>query len=100
MKPTACLINTARGPIVDEAALVGALASGRPGAAALDVYEKEPELAPGLDKLDNVVLLPHLGSATEQTRAKMAVLAAKNIVDALEGRRPRSLVNPQAWTGA
>jgi glyoxylate reductase len=97
MKPTACLINTARGPIVDEAALVEALSAGRPGSAGLDVYEREPVLAPGLDKLDNVVLLPHLGSATERARARMAELAAGSIVEALRGKRPRNLVNPEAW---
>jgi len=97
MKPTACLINTSRGPIVDESALVEALSSGRPGSAGLDVYQHEPALTPGLDQLDNVILLPHLGSATEQTRAKMAESAAGNIVDALQGRRPRNLVNPEAW---
>jgi glyoxylate reductase len=99
MKPTACLINTCRGPVVDERALVEALSSGRPGSAGLDVYENEPALAPGLRELDNVVLLPHLGSATEQTRANMARLAAQNIIAGLEGRRPSTLVNVDAWKG-
>jgi glyoxylate reductase len=99
MKPTACLVNTSRGPVVDERALVEALSSGRLGSAGLDVYENEPALAPGLRELDNVVLLPHLGSATEQTRANMARLAAQNVIAALEGRRPETLVNPDAWKG-
>ncbi|UCG31757.1 MAG: D-glycerate dehydrogenase [Phycisphaerales bacterium] len=97
MKPTACLINTSRGPVVDERALVEALSSGRLGSAGLDVYEDEPALAPGLRELDNVVLSPHLGSATEQTRARMARLAARNIIAALDGRRPETLVNLDAW---
>jgi lactate dehydrogenase-like 2-hydroxyacid dehydrogenase len=99
MKPTACLINTSRGPVVDERALVEALSSGRLGSAGLDVYENEPAMAPGLRELDNVVLLPHLGSATEQTRANMARLAARNIIAALEGKRPETLVNVDAWKG-
>lgn len=99
MKPTACLVNTSRGPVVDERALVEALSSGRLGSAGLDVYEDEPALAPGLRELDNVVLLPHLGSATEQTRDNMARLAAENIIAALQGKRPETLVNVDAWKG-
>lgn len=88
MKPTAVLVNTARGPLVEEAALVEALRAGRLRAAGLDVYEHEPSLAPGLATLDNVVLLPHLGSATEEARAAMVNLACENIVAVLAGRPP------------
>jgi len=97
MKPTACLINTARGPVVDEAALVAALRSGTIAGAGLDVYEREPALAAGLAACDNAVLLPHLGSATTGTRAAMSDLAAENLLAALAGQRPRRLVNPAAW---
>ncbi len=96
MKPTAYLINTARGPIVDEAALVTMLRERRIAGAALDVYENEPHLTPGLADLDNVVCIPHLGSATQATRSRMAVMAAENLVAALRGVRPPNLVNPEA----
>jgi glyoxylate reductase len=86
MRSTAFLVNTARGPIVDEAALVEALRSGAIAGAGLDVYEHEPLLEPGLDELDNVVLIPHLGSATFETRAAMATLAARNTVAVLSGQ--------------
>ncbi|MBI2175295.1 MAG: D-glycerate dehydrogenase [Parcubacteria group bacterium] len=86
MKPTAYLVNTSRGPVIDEAALVDALKNGTIKGAALDVYENEPELAPGLAELDNVILTPHIASATEETRGKMAELAADNIIAVLEGR--------------
>jgi glyoxylate reductase len=88
MRESAYLINTARGPIVDEAALVEALRSGSIAGAGLDVYEREPQLEPGLDELDNVVLIPHLGSATIETRAAMATLAARNSVAVLRGEPP------------
>lgn len=92
MRDDAVLINTARGPVVDEAALVNALREGFIGAAGLDVYENEPEVHPGLLTLDNVVLLPHLGSATVETRTAMAQLAARNVVEVLAGRPPLTAV--------
>jgi glyoxylate reductase len=85
MKPEAILVNTARGPVVDEAALAAALREGRIAAAALDVYEHEPQVNPDLLELENVTLLPHLGSATVETREAMAVLAARNAVAAVRG---------------
>jgi glyoxylate reductase len=84
-KPDAVLVNAARGPVVDEAALVEALRDGRLGAAALDVYEEEPRVHRGLLELENVVLAPHLGSATVETRAAMAELAAANAIAAVRG---------------
>ncbi|HSB05015.1 MAG TPA: D-glycerate dehydrogenase [Thermodesulfobacteriota bacterium] len=95
MKSTAILINTARGPVVDEKALVGALKQKKIAAAGLDVYEKEPKLTPGLTKLENAVVLPHIGSATNDTRGQMAVVAAKNALAMLQGKRPKNIVNPQ-----
>jgi glyoxylate reductase len=94
MQPTAFLINTARGPIVDETALVDALVAGVIAGAALDVFENEPAVHPGLLELDNAVLVPHLGSATVETRAAMAVLAARNVVEVLAGRDPLAAVSP------
>jgi glyoxylate reductase len=88
MKPDAILLNTARGPVVDEAALVDALRGGRLAGAGLDVYEREPEVHAGLLGLDNVVLVPHLGSATIETRTAMADLAARNVIEVLAGRPP------------
>jgi len=100
MKPTAVLINAARGPIVDEKALLAALKQKKIAAAGLDVYEKEPHPTPGLFKLENVVLLPHIGSATEDTRGQMAVLAAKNAIAMLRGKRPKNIVNPEVFGSA
>ena len=95
MKPTAFLINTARGPVVDEADLVEALRSGRIAGAGLDVYEHEPRMAPGLAECPNTVLLPHLGSASLATRGAMARMAAQNVLAVLAGHRPPNLVNPE-----
>lgn len=95
MKPTAVLINAARGPVVDERALVEALRSRTIWGAGLDVFEHEPELAPGLAELPNVVLAPHIGSATPATREAMARMAARNVIEALNGRPPLSPVNPE-----
>ena len=95
MKDDAVLVNTARGPVVDEAALVTALREGRLFGAGLDVYEDEPALAPGLAELENVMLLPHLGSATRDTRAAMAELAARNAIAMATGAEVPALVNPE-----
>ena len=87
MKPTAYLVNTARGPVVDEAALAAALAMHVIAGAALDVFEREPVVHPDLLPLENVLLVPHLGSATVETRAAMADLAARNVAAVLSGQR-------------
>jgi glyoxylate reductase len=88
MKRSAYLVKTARGPIVDEAALVWALEQRLIAGAALDVYEEEPKVHPGLLQLENVLLVPHLGSATTETRTAMAALAVDNVVAVLDGRPP------------
>lgn len=92
LKKNAILVNTARGPIIDEKALYELLKDGKIAGAGFDVYENEPEITKGLEKLDNVVLLPHIGSATYETREKMSIMVAENIIDALEGKIPRNLV--------
>jgi glyoxylate reductase len=95
MKKTAYLINTSRGPVVDENALVEALKNGVIRGAALDVFEQEPKMAPGLAELPNTVLTPHTASATEETRGAMSELAAKNIIEVLNGRPPITPVVPK-----
>jgi len=95
MKRSAYLINAARGPLVDEKALVKALRERWIAGAALDVYEDEPDLAPGLSDLDNVVIVPHIGSASVATREKMATMAATNLLAALKGEVPPNLVNKE-----
>jgi len=98
MHSGAFLINTARGSVVDEKALLDALHRGAIAGAGLDVYENEPELTPGLCELDNVVLLPHVGSATVETRYKMAAMAVENLVAGLAGRIPPNCVNTPSTT--
>ncbi|AIS52929.1 glyoxylate reductase GyaR [Thermoanaerobacter kivui] len=95
MKESAILINTGRGPVVDEKALVKALKNKDIYAAGLDVYEREPLFEEELAQLDNVVMLPHIGSATEEARRDMSILVAQNIIDIIEGRVPRTLVNKE-----
>jgi lactate dehydrogenase-like 2-hydroxyacid dehydrogenase len=97
MKSTAVLVNTARGPVVDEAALVEALRTKRIFAAGLDVYEQEPTVHPGLLELENAVLLPHIGSATSTARANLADLAVRNLLAMLKGERPPTPINPEVW---
>jgi glyoxylate reductase len=97
MKPTAVLVNSSRGPVIDEAALAEALESGEIFAAGLDVFENEPEVHPGLLRAERAVVIPHLGSATVETRHAMGMLAAENLVAALEGRKPPTLINPDVW---
>jgi glyoxylate reductase len=97
MKPTAVLVNTSRGPVIDEEALARALKEGQIFAAGLDVFEHEPDVYPGLLGCENAVLIPHLGSATVETRLAMANLAADNLLAGLEGGHPPTLLNPQAW---
>jgi glyoxylate reductase len=92
MKKTALLVNVSRGPVVDEKALMKALARKHIWGAGLDVYEREPEIERGLMELENVVLLPHIGSATEETRLKMSMMAAENLVAALQGKQPPNLI--------
>jgi glyoxylate reductase len=99
MKPTAVLVNTSRGPVVDEEALAEALAAGEIFAAGLDVFENEPEVNPRLLELENAVVIPHLGSATVDTRDAMGHLAVENVFAALDGQKPPTLLNPEAFGG-
>lgn len=98
MRPTAYLINTARGAIVDESVLIHALSAGWIAGAALDVFEHEPEVSLALRQLDNVVLAPHIGSASRATRTRMAVMAAQNLIAVLRQQRPPHVVNLQVYT--
>jgi lactate dehydrogenase-like 2-hydroxyacid dehydrogenase len=98
MKKTAYLINTSRGPVIDEKALAAALKKRQIAGAALDVFENEPKLTPGLAKLDNIVLTPHTASATIATRSVMSEIAAQNILDAMARQKPRNTVNPEIYS--
>ena len=100
MKPSAVLINTARGPVIDEAALARALHEKWIAAAGIDVFEREPQVHPDLLQCENAVLAPHIGSASIETRRKMSTLAAENAIAAIGGRRPANLLNPAAWNPA
>jgi glyoxylate reductase len=97
MKPTAFLINTSRGPVVQEAALIAALEQRQIAGAALDVYEREPQIGHGLLR-PNVVLAPHLASGSLETRTRMATMAVENTIAFFEGRRPPNILNPAVWT--
>ncbi len=97
MKPTAYLVNTSRGPVIDEAALARALKEKVIAGAGLDVFEEEPKIHPDLLELENVVITPHIASATHETRNKMATMAATNLIEALRGNRPPNLVNVDVW---
>ncbi len=100
MKPTAILVNTARGGCIDEPALIEALEAGRIFGAALDVYDREPELDPRLLACPRLTLAPHIGSATTEARTQMAQLCADAVIAALSGRRPPNLVNSEVWPEA
>jgi glyoxylate reductase len=97
MKPNCIVVNTSRGPVVDEKALARALKSGKIAGAGLDVFEKEPEIERELIGLQNVVLAPHIASASRETRLRMCMMAAENLVAGLSGERPPNLVNPEAF---
>jgi len=98
MKPTAVLINTSRGPIVDEKALVAALRAGKLAVAGLDVYEREPDISAEFFEMENVVLAPHIGSATHQTRGAMAELCAYAVLKVFGGEMPSNIVNREVWS--
>ena len=97
MKKTAYLVNTSRGPVIDEKALVSALKRKEIAGAGIDVFEFEPKVAPGLDKLDNVVLTPHIASATIETRSAMADLAVDALIDFFNRKQPKYLLNKEIW---
>lgn len=94
MKPTAVLVNTSRGPVVDEAALAAALKRGSIAAAGLDVFENEPEVHPDLLACENALIVPHIASASVATRTRMCLMAAENMAAGLAGERPPNIVNP------
>jgi len=97
MKKTAYLINASRGPVVDEKALVEALRSGKIAGAGLDVFEAEPKVTPGLLQMENSVLVPHIGSATDETREAMALRAVNNILAVIRGAVPPNILNPEIY---
>jgi glyoxylate reductase len=95
MKPTSFIVNTSRGEVINEKALVAALRKKQIAGAALDVYEQEPEISPALKKMPNVILLPHIGSASLETRTKMGMIAAENLLAYFKGQRPPNCLNPE-----
>jgi glyoxylate reductase len=97
MKPNCIVINTSRGPVVDEKALARAVKDRRIAGAGLDVFEREPDIEPALLEMENVVLAPHIASASHETRLKMCMMAADNLLAVLKGQRPPNLVNPEVW---
>lgn len=97
MKKTAYLINTSRGPVVDEKTLVNALKRKQIAGAAIDVFENEPKMAQGMEKLDNIIITPHIASATFSARSAMSEIAAKNITEALNGKKPQNIINPEIY---
>jgi glyoxylate reductase len=97
MKRTSVLVNTSRGPVIDEAALAAALRDGEVFAAGLDVFEHEPEVHPDLLELDNVVLAPHIASGSVRTRSEMSAIAVRDLLAGLRGERPSNLLNPDAF---
>lgn len=97
MKQSAYLVNTSRGPVINEKDLLEALRNGRIAGAAIDVYEKEPLLTPGLEKLDNIVVTPHIASATHESRTNMALKAARNLLAMLRGEHAPDCVNPEVY---
>ena len=97
MKPSAFVINTARGEIIREAELVKALEEKKIAGAGLDVFEHEPKIHPGLLKMDNVVILPHIGSASMETRTKMGLMAAENLIAQFKGEIPPNCLNPEIF---
>ena len=97
MKPTAFLVNTARGEVIDEEALMEALKNGKIAGAGLDVFEHEPAIPPALFSLNNVILLPHIGSGSVETRTKMGLMAAENLIAAFEGKIPPNCLNPEVY---
>jgi glyoxylate reductase len=97
MKPSCIVINTSRGPVVDEKALARAVRDRKIAGAGLDVFEREPEIEPELFQMENVVLAPHIASASHETRLRMCMMAADNLLTALKGQRPPNLVNPEVW---
>ena len=97
MKPSCIVVNTARGPVIDEKSLVRALKEGKIAGAGLDVFEREPEIEQDLLKMENVVLAPHIGSGSYETRLKMCMMAADNLLAWINGERPPNLVNPEVW---
>jgi glyoxylate reductase len=97
MKPTAFIVNTARGEVIDEEALVEALKKGQIGGAGLDVFEHEPAIHPALFSLNNVILLPHIGSGSVETRTKMGLMAAENLIAAFQGKIPPNCLNPEVY---